>query len=113
MPVGMYIGGMPADSRGGKDADKGDKWYQWQKELGTWDKVAALHEIAGARGQSMAQLALTWILRDERITSVLIGVSKLEQLIDDLGTAKAAPLSDDEIAKIEAILTTGPPEQRK
>ncbi len=103
-----YIGGMPADSRRGRD-EQGAKWYQSQKQLGTWDKVAGLNEIAKSRGQSMAQLALTWILRDERITSVAIGVSKLAQLIDDLGAASAAPLSEDDLAKIDAILTADPP----
>lgn len=105
-----YVDGIPADSRCGRDREKGKDWYQWQKELGTWDKVAALREVAKARGQSTAQLALTWILRDERITSVAIGVSRLEQLIDDLGVAKAQALSEEEIAKIEAILATDLPE---
>ncbi|MFP4106196.1 MAG: aldo/keto reductase [Phycisphaerae bacterium] len=99
-----YLDGLPEDSRQGRRGDRGQKWYQQRVEDGTWDKVRKLNEIARQRGQTMAQMALTWILRDERITSVLIGASKVEQLEENIEAAKAEPLSEDELEKIEAIL---------
>jgi L-glyceraldehyde 3-phosphate reductase len=99
-----YLDGLPADSRRGKQGESGRRWYEQQKESGTWDKVAALKEIAEARGQTMAQMAITWILRDERITSVLTGASKVEQVAQNIEAAQAAPLTDEELQKIEQIL---------
>ncbi len=99
-----YLNGLPADSRKGRKGQSGQEWYERERASGTWEKVAALNEIAGRRGQSMAQMALTWELRDERITSVLIGVSRMEQLEDDLRAVAAAPLSDEELREIDAIL---------
>ena len=99
-----YLNGLPADSRKGRKGQSGQEWYEREQARGTWEKVAALNEIAERRGQSMAQMALTWELRDERITSVLIGVSRMEQLEDDLGAVAAAPLSDEELREIDAIL---------
>jgi L-glyceraldehyde 3-phosphate reductase len=98
-----YLSGLPADSRHGR-SDRGAEWYEKHKASGVWDKVARLNEIARARGQSMAQMALTWIVRDPRVTSALIGVSRLEQLKENLAAATAAPLSAEELAKIDAIL---------
>lgn len=99
-----YLDGLPADSRMGKRGEEGQKWYERQKAAGVWDKVAALNEIASARGQTMAQLAITWILRDARITSVLTGASRAEQIAENLEAAQAEPLSDEELQKIEQIL---------
>jgi len=70
-----YLAGLPADSRRGRQGERGRQWYEQQRAAGVWDKVARLREVAAARGQTTAQLALTWLLRDERVTSVLIGVS--------------------------------------
>ncbi len=97
-----YLAGMPADSRRGRNDDQ--KWYDEQKSLGTWDKVARLNDIAARRGQSMAQMALTWVLRDERVCSALIGVSRLEQLKENLAAATAPPLDEQELQDIEQIL---------
>ncbi|MEX0628533.1 MAG: aldo/keto reductase [Cucumibacter sp.] len=63
--------------------------------------VGALGKIAEARGQSMVQLALSWVLRRKEMTSALIGVRTLEQLKDNLGTLKKLKLSEDEIAAID------------
>jgi aryl-alcohol dehydrogenase-like predicted oxidoreductase len=76
------------------------------KADGVIDKVAKLNEIAKLRGQTMAQMAITWLLRDERITSVLIGASRVEQLAGNLQAAQAAPLTDEELQKIEKVLTS-------
>jgi len=99
-----YLGGLPEDSRMGRAGQRGREWYDKHQAAGTWDKAAALNRIAAARGQSLAQMALTWLLRDDRVTSVLIGVSKVEQLKENIDAAQAPPLSDDELKQIEAIL---------
>ncbi len=64
--------------------------------------VRALNEIAQARGQTLAQLALAWALRDRRVTSVLIGASSTAQLEENLAAAAAAPLSAEELTAIDA-----------
>jgi L-glyceraldehyde 3-phosphate reductase len=102
-----YLDGLPDDSRQGRRGERGQKWYDEQEALGIWDKVRSLNEIAKKRGQSMAQMALSWLLAEERITSVLIGVSKLEQLQDNLDAAGAEPFSEDELEAIEGILIDG------
>jgi L-glyceraldehyde 3-phosphate reductase len=99
-----YLDGLPADSRRGRLGDSGRQWYEQQEAGGVWDKVRTLNDVAAARGQTLAQMALTWLLRDERVTSVLIGVSRLEQLADDLAAANAEPLGEAELAKIDEIL---------
>jgi L-glyceraldehyde 3-phosphate reductase len=63
--------------------------------------VAALGKIAEARGQSMVQLALAWVLRRKEMTSAVIGVRTLDQLKDNLGTLKKLKLSPEEIAAID------------
>ncbi len=99
-----YLGGLPADSRMGSRGDSGKEWYEKQAAAGTWKKVAALNDLARQRGQTLAQLALTWLLRDTRVTSVLIGASSLEQLAENLAAGNAPALSESELAKIEAVL---------
>ncbi len=104
MLTDRYLNGLPPDSRMGRRGEDGQRWYEEQKAKGLWDKVAALNEIAHQRGQTMAQLAITWILRDERITSVLIGASKVEQIAQNVEAAQAAALTEEELGRIEEIL---------
>jgi L-glyceraldehyde 3-phosphate reductase len=66
--------------------------------------LRALNEIASRRGQSLAQLALTWVLRDPRVVSVLIGASSVAQLDQNLDILAAEPLSDAELAQIDVVL---------
>ena len=68
------------------------------------DIVRRLKEIADRRGQSMAQLALQWVLRDEVVTSALIGASRPEQLVENAQALSFPVLSPEELAEIEAIL---------
>jgi L-glyceraldehyde 3-phosphate reductase len=68
----------------------------------TLKHVRALAEIAEQRGQSVAQLALAWTLRDDRVTSALIGASSVQQLEDNLATVHNLSFSDDELAAIDA-----------
>ncbi|TKR22665.1 L-glyceraldehyde 3-phosphate reductase [Cellulomonas hominis] len=70
-------------------------------------RARALNEIAGARGQSLAQLALTWVLRDPRVTSALIGASSVAQLEDNVAALRAEPLTAEEIAAIEPHAVDG------
>ncbi len=97
-----YLGGIPEDSRMAKREDA-RKWYEQQKAAGIWDKVAKLNEMAKARGQTLPQMALAWLLHDERITSVLIGASKVEQIAENLGALKNGAFTDEELRKIERI----------
>lgn len=99
-----YLDGLPADSRRGRMGEEGKRWYEAKKAQGVWDKVERLSRVAAARGQTMAQMALSWLLRDDRITSVLIGVSRVEQLEENLAAAKAPPFTGEELALIEEIL---------
>jgi L-glyceraldehyde 3-phosphate reductase len=98
-----YLKGLPADSRQGRRGAEGQKWYDGQKAAGVWDKVARLSEIAKARGQTLPQMALAWLLRDERITSVLIGASKPEQIAENMGAMKNTAFSEEELKKIDLI----------
>jgi len=97
MLTDRYLDGIPEDSRAaqGKSLDP---------SLLTDEALAhvrRLHEIAGDRGQSLAQMALAWVLRDERVTSVLIGASSVEQLDDNLAALDRLQFSDEELASIE------------
>jgi len=70
-------------------------------------RVRALNEIALSRGQSLAQLALTWVLRHAQVTSALIGASSVAQLNDNFGALSAAPLTAEEIAAIDPLAVDG------
>lgn len=67
-------------------------------------KISQLNDIAGSRGQTLAQMAIAWLLKDERVTSVLIGASRPEQIEDCLGSLSNIAFSAEELGKIEAIL---------
>ncbi|HEY4278936.1 MAG TPA: L-glyceraldehyde 3-phosphate reductase [Conexibacter sp.] len=97
MLTDRYLNGIPADSRAARDStlDRG-----WLNER-TLAHIRALNEIARGRGQSLAQMALAWTLRDERVTSALVGASSVAQLDDNLGALDHLAFSDDELAAIE------------
>ena len=92
---------------GGRSSGHGI-WLRWdRKGLLTEDtlrKVSALKEIADERGQKLHHLALQWVLRDEVITSALIGASRPEQITDNVSILSMPPLTDEEIRKIDGIL---------
>jgi aryl-alcohol dehydrogenase-like predicted oxidoreductase len=67
-------------------------------------KLNALNDIAKRRGQSLSQMAIAWLLRDERITSVLTGASRPQQITDNLKALSNLAFSDDELRRIEEIL---------
>ena len=68
------------------------------------NKAARLNEIAAARGQSLAQMALLWVLQDSTVTSALIGASKPEQITENVRALDAPPLTAEELSRIDAIL---------
>lgn len=99
--TGKYLNGIPADSRIRTD---GRFLKENAVDEATLNKVRALSAIAEERGQSLAQMALAWILRDGDITSVLIGASRASQILDNVGMLKNLSFSADEREKIEDIL---------
>jgi L-glyceraldehyde 3-phosphate reductase len=99
--TGRYLGGIPVDARAAKD-------HGFLKPEGVNPeviaKVRALGEIALTRGQSIAQLALAWVLRDTRITTALIGASKISQLEECVAATANTAFDPAELQKIEEIL---------
>ncbi|MGY3666775.1 MAG: L-glyceraldehyde 3-phosphate reductase [Roseburia sp. 1XD42-69] len=96
-----YLKGIPADSRIRTD---GRFLKEDAVQRDTLEKIEALNEIAKERGQSLAQMALAWILRDGDITSVLIGASKASQIVDNVGMLNNTSFSSEERNKIDKIL---------
>ncbi|GAA3892460.1 L-glyceraldehyde 3-phosphate reductase [Saccharothrix violaceirubra] len=97
MLTDKYLDGVPADSRAaqGKSLSTG---LLGEENIG---RVRALNAIAAARGQSLAQLALSWVLRDPRVTSALIGASSVAQLEANVAALDGPPLTHDELAAID------------
>jgi L-glyceraldehyde 3-phosphate reductase len=96
-----YLSGIPEDSRAAKEHGFLQLDAITPERV---EKVKKLNEIAKARGQKMAQMALAWVLRDKRVTSVIIGASKVSQIEDAVGIQSGLDFSLDELTAIEAIL---------
>ena len=101
MLTDKYLGGVPEGSR-----------VTWasslSRELLTDDalaKIRALNDLAAGRGQSLAQMALAWVLRDERVTSALIGASSVGQLEENIAAIDGLGFTDDELAQIDRYAT--------
>jgi L-glyceraldehyde 3-phosphate reductase len=95
--TGKYADGIPAGSRASENSSLSTDQLSEQ----TLAHVGALAQIARARGQSLAQLALSWALRDQRVTSVLIGASSVPQLEENVAAAGRSSFTDDELAEID------------
>jgi L-glyceraldehyde 3-phosphate reductase len=95
--TGKYAEGIPAGSRASQASSLSPDQLSDQIRA----HVAALAQIARARGQSLAQLALSWALRDSRVTSVLIGASSVAQLEENLAAAGQSSFADEELAQID------------
>jgi L-glyceraldehyde 3-phosphate reductase len=95
--TGKYLGGVPSGSRASLDGSLSSDQISEQ----TLAHVRALAEIAAGRGQSLAQLALSWALRDTRVTSVLIGASSVAQLEENLAAAGRSDFTAEELAAID------------
>ena len=98
---GRYLGGIPTDSRVRTDG-RFLKESSISPEM--LDKITRLNAIAAERGQTLAQMALAWLYRREEITSVLIGASRPEQIIENLGMVENTVFTQDELDAIDAIV---------
>ncbi len=96
-----YLGGIPEGSRAGKAHGFLKAAEITPEKINT---IQQLNQLAGKRGQSLAQMALTWLLKDQRVTSVLIGVSSVEQLDDNLACLQNTRYESGELQEIESIL---------
>jgi L-glyceraldehyde 3-phosphate reductase len=96
-----YLNGIPEDSR-----IRTDGRFLKENAITTelMSKIKALNEIAGQRGQTLAQMALSWVIRDKEVTSVLIGASKPSQIAENAAIIHAPAFSGDELKAIDAIL---------
>tara|TARA_B100000787_G_scaffold170004_1_gene163396 strand:+ start:10417 stop:11412 length:996 start_codon:yes stop_codon:yes gene_type:complete len=99
MLTDKYINGLPKDSRAVKDSP----FLNTEQVLEMLPKIKRLNEIAKNRNQTLAQMAISWILKDDRITSVLIGASKTEQILDSVKAIKNTSFSEEELALISDI----------
>lgn len=100
MLTDKYVDGIPEDSRAAKAMTYLDK----ERVQSYQPKIKALHELAQQRGQALAQMAIAWLLRDQRVTSVLIGASSPEQLKQNVASLDKQQFSEAELRKIEEIL---------
>lgn len=96
-----YLKGIPSDSRAAKSTGFLQESQVTEEVIG---KIGKLNQIAQERGQSLAQMALAWLLKDPRVTSVLIGASRVSQLLDSLESLNNIVFSTDELEKINTIL---------
>ncbi|MBQ8002680.1 MAG: aldo/keto reductase [Clostridia bacterium] len=96
-----YIAGIPFDSRVKTD---GRFLNESRITPEIIEKITKLNSLANERGQSLAQMALSWVLKDNRVTSVLIGASKCEQILDNLKAAENTIFTDEELKTIDEIV---------
>ncbi len=99
-----YLQGIPSDSRAARD------FFLKKEDLGesTLSRVRALNKIAAERGQTLAEMAVAWVLRDPRVTSALVGTSKVSQVDDNVAALKNLKFSAEELGKIDGILSGKP-----
>ncbi|MDR0242492.1 MAG: L-glyceraldehyde 3-phosphate reductase [Burkholderia sp.] len=100
-----YLNGVPADARVNKPG--GGSLKQDHLSADNLEHVRKLNAIAERRGQSLAQMALAWVLRDGRVTSALIGASRAEQVRENVGALKNLEFSAEELAEIDRYATEG------
>lgn len=103
MLTNRYLNGVPADSRIAKDG------RFLQESALTPEKmvqISALNDLAAERGQTLAEMALSWVLKDDKVTSVLIGASRPEQILDNIKIVGHTSFTQEELDKIEAIVST-------
>ena len=94
-----YLKGIPEGSRATREV-----FLKKEHVKTAHDKIVKLNEIAQHRGQSLAQMALAWVLKDKRVTSVLIGASSVKQIDDNVETLKNVVFSDEELQLIEKVI---------
>ncbi len=107
--TGRYLDGIPPGSR----AAQAGEWIRQRLTPEMLVRLRALDVIAKRRGQTLSQMALAWLLRDPRVTSVLIGASSVEQLEENVACRDNAAFSDDELAEIDGACLGTTPTARK
>jgi L-glyceraldehyde 3-phosphate reductase len=100
-----YINGIPAESRVGRGLSNG-AIQQSDISPEVLNKIKQLNAIAVTRGQSLAQMSIAWLMKDKRVTSVLIGASSVNQLDDNLACLNNLDFTVDELNAIETILNS-------
>ena len=95
-----YLHGIPSDSRIARDPRFLKESALTPERL---EQIRALNEIASERGQTLAQMALSWILKDDEVCSVLIGASRPEQISENVGIVEKCKFSAEELKRIEEI----------
>lgn len=95
-----YLGGVPADSRVGR----GETWIGNQLDEKMLKKLNALNDIASSRGQTLSQLALSWVLNNKAVATVLIGASRPEQIVENAACINRLDFTSDELDAIETVL---------
>ena len=95
-----YLDGVPADSRIARD---GRFLNRGSLTAGRLEQIRALNDMARARGQSLAQMALAWVLKDGDVCSVLIGASRPEQILDNVKAAENCAFTEEELRRIDGI----------
>jgi L-glyceraldehyde 3-phosphate reductase len=101
MLTDKYLDGIPEGSRASRESSLSPDLLTSE----ALEKIRALNEIAGRRGQSLAQMAVAWVLRDERVTSALIGASSVAQLEANVAALENLDFSTDELAEIDKYAT--------
>jgi len=96
-----YLNGIPSGARAAKTERV---WLTPDEVKANLPKVEKLNELAKARGQSLAQMAIAWVLRKPAVTSALIGASSVKQLEDNLASLNNLEFNDEELDRIESIL---------
>jgi L-glyceraldehyde 3-phosphate reductase len=103
MLTARYLDGIPTDSRAARNDSLSPDWLT-EENL---EHIRALNDIAARRGQTLAQMAIAWTLRDPRVTSSLIGASSVQQLEDSVGAVHNLTFTDEELAEIDAHAVEG------
>ena len=105
--TGKYLNGIPQDSRMHREGNKVRGLTPKMLTEANLNRLRLLNEMAQQRGQSMAQMALSWLLKDERVTSVLIGASRAEQLEENVQALNNLTFSTEELAQIDQHIADG------
>ncbi|EGB2670417.1 L-glyceraldehyde 3-phosphate reductase [Escherichia coli] len=105
--TGKYLNGIPQDSRMHREGNKVRGLTPKMLTEANLNSLRLLNEMAQQRGQSMAQMALSWLLKDERVTSVLIGASRAEQLEENVQALNNLTFSTEELAQIDQHIADG------
>ncbi len=100
MLTDKYLNGIPADSRIGK----GNTWIANDLTEENLSRIRALNELAASRGQKLSQMALSWVLYNKAVATVLIGASRPEQIVENAACVKNLAFTQEELAEIETIL---------